>query len=270
MDARKCSHLTLLLMILLNVSLVAVCASNPFNRGGNPFNTGDNPYNSGDNPFNNGDNHFNSGDNPFNNRDNPYYSGDNPFNNGDNPFNSGNNPFNNGDKTYNSGNNSLNNKETSNYLCCINNKDLFKGSDFKNFQIGHVFNFCPFKAINQTDFIFGLQMHIIYNVNKEEYNSCRINQAPSDIGYICGVPPNPEAGCQESKPEQEYYYILKPRKGSQYRADGCCSMQRIKVSSQASPEERHDALMTKLGISGSSHGEVGVFMFAISLLVGLM
>ncbi|CAL4105001.1 unnamed protein product [Meganyctiphanes norvegica] len=242
---------------------------NPFNRGDNPFNNGDNPFNRGDNPFNNGDNPFNRGDNPFNNGDNPFNRGDNPFNNGDNPFNREDNPLNKEDNPYNSGDNPFNNKKTLNYLCCINNKETIKGWDLIQFGFDLLTNFCPSKAIQLADFA-GTQKYIIYNVSKEEYNTCRSNQAPSDIVSACELPFDPEAGCQAPKPEQDDYYKLKAIKGDQYRVDGCFSIQRIKVSSHTSHEEVHGALMTKLGISGSSHVEVGVFMFAIALVVGLM
>jgi len=86
------------------------------------------------------------------------------------------------------------------------------------------------------------EQYIIYNVSKEEYDSCRINQESPRVVAVCNDPLkqrkftitfrsfSPVPGGLEFHPGKDYFFISTSWQGDLYRkAGGSCTMHNMKV-----------------------------------------
>jgi len=103
------------------------------------------------------------------------------------------------------------------------------------------------------------ERYIIYNVSKEEYDSCRISQTDPRVVAVCDKPDrqlqftitfrsfSPTPRGLEFRPGQDYYFIsTSSRRDLHRRVGGSCSTHNMKVifkvASSKAEEERRDAV----------------------------
>jgi len=103
------------------------------------------------------------------------------------------------------------------------------------------------------------ERYIIYNVSKEEYDSCRISQTDPRVVAVCDKPDrqlqftitfrsfSPTPRGLEFRPGQDYYFIsTSSRRDLHRRVGGSCSTHNMKVifkvAASKAEEERRDAV----------------------------
>jgi ephrin-B len=116
------------------------------------------------------------------------------------------------------------------------------------------------------------ERYIIYNVSKEEYDSCRISQSDPRVVAVCDKPDrklsftitfrsfSPTPRGLEFRPGQDYYFIsTSSRRDLHRRVGGSCSSHNMKVIFKVAPSGEEAARLHELiSSSGSDCRGVGI------------